>query len=119
VSDPTWDVPAWRIGDLLVIEPGMGPGLTSAILPDLEGLGRGGVWLFGWCGGLRPELSAGDLVLADATISQAENGLITRVAHPPSDPLLGEVRILVTPKSKRRARPPYSWLSWSGRGTLG
>jgi len=91
VPDPAWNLPAWRFGDLLMIEPGMGPDLTAAVLPRLEGLGPGEVWLFGWCGGLTPELGVGDLVLADATVSEAEGGQITRIAHPPPGPLRVEV----------------------------
>lgn len=89
-----WDVPAWRVGDLLMVEPGMGPDLTAAVLPHLETLEIQSVWLFGWCGGLRPELGAGDLVLADATVSTAEDGPTTRILHPAPDSLIEEVRHL-------------------------
>ncbi|GAB4546044.1 MAG: hypothetical protein Kow0063_40290 [Anaerolineae bacterium] len=92
--DPAWDIPAWHTDNLLMIEPGMGPDLTSAILPRLEKLKLDEVWLFGWCGGLIPELGVGDLVLADASISRRADGLIARVAHPPPDPLLAEIRRL-------------------------
>jgi hypothetical protein len=92
VPDPAWSLPAWRIGDVLMIEPGMGPDLMAAVLPRLEALRPGEVWLFGWCGGLTPGLGVGDLVLADATVSEAEGGQITRIAHLPPGPLRVEVR---------------------------
>jgi hypothetical protein len=94
VPDPAWDVPAWRADDLLIVEPGMGPDLTAVILPRLETLQLGGVWLFGWCGGLRPDLRVGDLVLADATIFARQDSLTGRISHPPPDPLVAQMRRL-------------------------
>lgn len=90
VPDLAWDVPAWRVGDLLMVEPGMGPDLTAAFLPHLESLEIQSVWLFGWCGGLKPDLGAGDLVLADATMSLGEDGPMTRISHPAPDSLIDE-----------------------------
>jgi purine-nucleoside phosphorylase len=50
------------------------------------------VWLFGWCGGLVPDLSVGDLVLADATIfSEGADEPETRLSHPPAEPLVAQV----------------------------
>jgi nucleoside phosphorylase len=94
VPDPAWDVPAWRAGDLLVIEPGMGPDLAAALLPRLELLELQAVWLYGWCGGLAPDLGVGDLVLADATIFAEEEGPATRVSHPVPVALVLEMRRL-------------------------
>ncbi len=106
VPDPAWDVPAWRMGDLLMVEPGMGPDLTVAVLPHLETLELQSVWLFGWCGGLRPELRAGDLVLADATISVGEDGLTTRILHPGRDSFIEEVRHLAHRLGRRMVVGP-------------
>ncbi len=91
--DPGWDVPAWRTDNLLLVEPGMGPELTAALLPRIEPLDPQAVWLFGWCGGLTPELGLGDLVLADATIfSNRADGPTARLPHPPPAPLVAQVR---------------------------
>ena len=95
LPEPEWDVPTWRVGNLLIVEPGIGPELMAALLPHVESLGPHAVWLFGWCGGLTPELRVGDLVLADATIlSERDHDLATRISHPPPDPLLAQVRCL-------------------------
>jgi len=94
LPDPAWDVPAWRAGELLVVEPGMGPDLAAALLPRLELLKPQTVWLYGWCGGLTPDLGAGDLVLADATVSVGEDGTATRISHPVPDSLVAELRRL-------------------------
>lgn len=106
VPDPAWDVPAWRVGDLLMIEPGMGPDLTAAVLPRLETLEIQSVWLFGWCGGLRPDLGAGDLVLADATISAGEDGSTTSIPHPAPDSLIEEVSHLAHRLGRRMVVGP-------------
>ncbi|MDY7080297.1 MAG: hypothetical protein SXV54_25725 [Chloroflexota bacterium] len=94
--DPEWDVPTWRIGNLLIVEPGVGPELTAALLPRFEPLKPSvkEVWLLGWCGGLTPELNAGDLVLSDATISAAEAGGTMQFPHPPPEALVTRVRRL-------------------------
>jgi len=104
--EPAWDVPAWRVGDLLIVEPGMGPDLTAVILPCLETLQLSGVWLFGWCGGLRPDLRVGDLVLANATIFAGEDGLETRIPHPASGALVAQVRQLAEQLGLRLALGP-------------
>lgn len=91
VPEPAWDVSAWRVGDLLIVEPGMGPDLVAALLPRLEIVEPQAVWLYGWCGGLRPDLRVGDLVLADATIFTGEDGLTGRISHPPPDSLVAEM----------------------------
>jgi len=104
--DPAWDIPAWRAGDLLMVEPGMGPDLTAAILPHLEALAIRSVWLFGWCGGLKSDLGAGDLILADATISTAEVGSTTRIPHPTPDSLIEEVRHLAHRLGRRMVVGP-------------
>jgi nucleoside phosphorylase len=101
VPEPGWDVPAWRTGDLLMVEPGMGPGLAAALLPRLEMLELQAVWLYGWCGGLTPDLDVGDLVLADATIFAGEDGPTTRVSHPAPDLLLAEMRGLAQELGRR------------------
>jgi len=88
--EPRWDIPAWRVGDLLLVESGVGPELTAALLPRIEPLEPQTVWLFGWCGGLVPELTVGDLVLADATIFADDP--TTRLPHPPDEPLTSQVR---------------------------
>jgi nucleoside phosphorylase len=93
--EPGWKVPAWRAGRLLIVEPGMGPGTMAAVLPCLDALLPGAVWLFGWCGGLTPELKAGDLVLANLTIVEKEDGSVNCISHPPSDLLLAALRRLV------------------------
>jgi len=92
VLEPGWDVCAWRVGDLLLIESGIGPELTAALLPRIESLKPQVVWLFGWCGGLVPELAVGDLVLADATIfSAGADKSIARISHPPPEPLAAQL----------------------------
>jgi len=83
------------VGDLLLLEPGIGPELAQALLPCIEPLEPQAVWLFGWCGGLTPELSVGDLVLANATIfSDGAGGPVTRIPHPPPAPLVAHLRRL-------------------------
>lgn len=104
--DPTWDVPAWHVGDLLIVEPGMGPDLAAAVLPRLEMLEIQSVWLFGWCGGLRPELGAGDLALADATISMREDDPKTWISHPAPGSLIEEVRRLAHKLGRRMVVGP-------------
>jgi len=98
VHEPGWDVPAWRIGDLLLVEPGVGSELTAALLPSIESLEPQAVWLFGWCGGLAPELTVGDLVLANATIfPKGVDGAVgptTQLPHPPPAPLVTQVHRL-------------------------
>jgi len=90
VPETGWNIPAWRVGDLLIVEPGMGPELMAASLPRIELLEPREVWLFGWCGGLAPELGVGDLVLADATIFADEP--VTHFSHPPTESLVAQVR---------------------------
>ncbi|MDY6875294.1 MAG: hypothetical protein SWK90_03700 [Chloroflexota bacterium] len=90
VPEMGWNVPAWRAGDLLLVEPGIGPELTAALLPRIEPLEPRVMWLFGWCGGLVPELGVGDLVLADATIFADEPA--SRFPHPPAESLVAQVR---------------------------
>jgi nucleoside phosphorylase len=82
VSLPGWSVPAWRAGELLVLECGMGPARAEAVLPCLEQAAPEALWLAGWCGGLRGELRVGDVVLADATLSGTGADRV-RVDHPP------------------------------------
>jgi len=106
VPEPAWDVPAWRVGDLLIVEPGMGPDLAAALLPCLDTLQLTGVWLFGWCGGLRPDLRVGDLVLADATIFVGEDGLTGRISHPTREPLVAQMRRLAERLGLRLALGP-------------
>lgn len=101
VPDPGWEVPAWRAGDLLVVEPGMGPDLAAALLPRLEMLALQTVWLYGWCGGLTPDLEAGDLVLADATVFVREDGTLAQVAHPAPGSLVAELRRLADRLGRR------------------
>ena len=90
VPEPGWEVPAWRRGDLLLVEPGLGPELTAALPPRIEPLKPQAVWLFGWCGGLAPELGIGDLVLADATIFAGEPP--AQIPHPPAGSLVAQMR---------------------------
>jgi nucleoside phosphorylase len=106
VPEPAWDVPAWRAGDVLMLEPGMGPELAAALLPHLEVLEPQAVWLYGWCGGLTPDLGVGDLVLADATIFAGEDGLATRISHPAPDALVDEVRRLAHELGRRMVVGP-------------
>jgi len=95
LPEPGWDVPAWRVGDLLLVEPGMGPESAETLLPHVEPLELQAMWIFGWCGGLMPELTVGDLVLADGTIfSDRVGGPVTRLPHPPPAPLVAQVRRL-------------------------
>lgn len=94
LPQPKWDVPAWRAGDLLVLEPGMGPRLSGAMLPLLDSLMPREVWLYGWCGGLVPELRVGDLVLADATILAEGDDALRRISHSPSEAVLAQTRSL-------------------------
>ncbi|MBN1640381.1 MAG: hypothetical protein JXA09_04025 [Anaerolineae bacterium] len=79
---------AWRAGNLLIVEPGMGPQCAAAVLPALaqalDGAGNappGALWLLGWCGGLQPDLGVADVVLADATL--AADATVAAVTHPP------------------------------------
>ena len=88
--EPGWDIPAWRMGHLLLVEPGVGLELAATIPPRIEPLEPQTVWLFGWCGGLVPELGLGDLVLADTTILADDP--TTRIPHPPGEPLVAQVR---------------------------
>ena len=106
VPDPAWEVPAWRAGDLLMVEPGMGPDLAAALLPRLEMLEPHTVWLYGWCGGLMPDLGAGDLVLADATVFVGQDGSATQIAHPVPGSLLEEVRRLAHSLGRRMVVGP-------------
>jgi nucleoside phosphorylase len=85
-----WDVPAWRVGGMLIVEAGIGPEKAAALLPGLEAQDVDALWLFGWCGGLAPDLNVGDLVLADATL-QAEPPR-PATAHPPTEGLQAHVR---------------------------
>jgi nucleoside phosphorylase len=106
VPEPAWDIPAWRAGHLLVVEPGMGPELAVALLPRLEVLEPEAVWLYGWCGGLTLDLGVGDLLLADATIFAGEAGLPTRISHPAPDSLVDEVRRLAQELGRRMVVGP-------------
>jgi nucleoside phosphorylase len=87
-----WNVPAWRLGSLLVVEPGMGPDRAASVLPCLEGQCPAALWLFGCCGGLSSELGVGDLVLANATVRH--DAPETCIRHPPPDALRAQVRCL-------------------------
>ena len=89
---PGWDVPAWRAGELSIVEAGMGPEKTAAILPHLDTLSVEALWLFGWCGGLSPELDVGDLVLAEATVLLDASE--AHIDHPPPDALQELLRCL-------------------------
>ena len=96
LPEPGWDVPAWRTGDLLIVEPGMGPDVTKALLPFLEARMPREVWLYGCCGGLTPELRVGDLVLADATIiAGANHDSPESISLPPGEPVLAQMRRMV------------------------
>jgi len=107
VPEPEWDVPAWRVGDLLLVEPGVGPELAEALLPHIEPLETQAVWLFGWCGGLVPELTVGDLVLADSTIfSEGAGGPTTRLPYSPPEPLVAQVRSIAEELGLRLAVGP-------------
>ena len=101
VPDLAWEVPAWRTGNLLIVEPGIGPDRAAALLPRLDMLEPQTVWLYGWCGGLTVDLGAGDLVLADATVFVGEDGTTTRIAHPAPDSLVAEVRRLADSLGRR------------------
>jgi nucleoside phosphorylase len=106
VPDPAWDVPAWRVSDLLVVEPGMGPDLAAALLPRLESLAPQELWLYGWCGGLSPELDVGDLVLADVTIFIGEDGQTTHISHPAPESLVVETCRLAQESGRRMVVGP-------------
>jgi nucleoside phosphorylase len=82
-----WAVPAWRTGELLVLECGMGPDRAAALLSHLERAAPEALWLVGWCGGLQDELRVGDVVLADATLSGAWANPL-RIDHPPPQALV-------------------------------
>lgn len=67
----------------------------AALLPRIKPLEPQAVWLFGWCGGLVPDLTVGDLVLADATIfAEGAGEPTTWLPHPPPDPLTTQMRHL-------------------------
>lgn len=92
---PTWDVPAWRTGDITLVEPGIGPRLTEALLPHMASLMPREVWLFGWCGGLTSTLRTGDLVLADATIlSPGQDETARQITHVPAEAYVAQIRQL-------------------------
>ncbi len=102
MPEPGWDVPAWRTGDLLIVEPGIGPEPTAALLPRIEPLQPRQVWLFGWCGGLTPELGVGDLVLAEATITSAGTGApASRLPHQPPDSLVTQINRIAESLGRR------------------
>jgi hypothetical protein len=82
-----WPVPAWRSGELLVLECGMGPARAAALLPHLERAAPEALWLVGWCGGLRDELHVGDVVLGEATL-RGMGGDAVRIDHPPPQALV-------------------------------
>ena len=87
-----WNVPAWHTDRLLIVESGMGSEKTAAILPRLDALSVETLWLFGWCGGLSPQLDVGDLVLAEATVLlDAPEAYID---HSPPDALQEQLRRL-------------------------
>jgi hypothetical protein len=86
---------------------GVGPARAAAFAVRLEGAGPwGGMALIGWAGGLKPELKAGDVVVADVAIGDdgrqapctaidlpgATRGALLTVGDP-----------LLTPENKRRA----------------
>ncbi len=107
VLKPGWDVPTWHVGDLLLVEPGVGPELTAALLPHVEPLKPQAVWLFGWCGGLVPKLAVGDLVLADATIfAEQDDEPTTQLPHPPPELLTAQVRSIAEELSLRMVVGP-------------
>ena len=84
---PEWAVSAWRAGDLLVLECGIGPARAEALLPHLERAGPEALWLVGWCGGLRDDLRVGDLVLANATLTGTTPDA-RAIDHPPPQALV-------------------------------
>ena len=84
---PAWAAPGEAGGNLLVLECGMGPARAEALWPELDRATPGALWLAGWCGGLRNDLRVGDLVLADATLSEAPGGMV-RIDHPPPPALV-------------------------------
>ncbi len=58
------------VNDAQVVLCGMGPARATALCQQLEKSGWvGSMALIGWAGGLRPNLAAGDSVLADAAIN--------------------------------------------------
>jgi nucleoside phosphorylase len=91
--DPRWDVPAWRWGDLLIVESGMGPAKVRGLLTLFDSLALKEIWLFGCCGALIPELDTGDLVLADATVYPGRDvDSWERTPYPPSEHALAAMR---------------------------
>ena len=82
-----WDVPAWRAGTLLIVEPGVGPEKAAVLLSGLEGQDVDALWLFGWCGGLSRDLKVGDLVLAGATLADGASAgpQNAPASHPPDE----------------------------------
>jgi nucleoside phosphorylase len=87
-----WDVPTWHTDKLLIVESGMGSEKTAAVLPRLDTLSVEALWLFGWCGGLSPELDVGDLVLAEATVPL--DAPEAHIDHRPPDALHKHLRRL-------------------------
>ena len=91
----------------MILEPGIGPVRAAALLPSLAPLAPEAVWLFGWCGGLSPDLAVGDLVLAEATLYREDTSCsLARAGHPPPGTLAEQVRALAGTLGRRLAQGP-------------
>ena len=66
-----YPVPAWRVDELLILRCGMGPEGARQAVAAMEEIQPTTVWLFGWCGGLRPDLQCGDIVVSTETVDDA------------------------------------------------
>ncbi len=86
-SVPAWTVPGYARGELLVLECGMGPACAEALRPELDRASPSALWLAGWCGGLREDLRVGDVIVADATLTQTPGGTV-RIDHAPPQVLV-------------------------------
>lgn len=107
---PGWAVPAWTApgsagGALLVLECGMGPERSEALAPELDRASPAALWLAGWCGGLRGDLRVGDLVLADAALSETPEGLV-RIGHPPPPALVAWLQAWAASHARRLVVAP-------------
>jgi nucleoside phosphorylase len=87
---------------------GIGPGCAEAFAQRLDEAGPlGGLALLGWAGGLRPELAAGDIVLAEMALDASGQRAPCTALHLPrarSGTLLTVGEPLLTPEAKRAAQ---------------
>lgn len=72
-------VRGWQTGKTLVLEMGMGPAASRRLIPHLEALAPGRIWLLGWCGAVHPGLKCGDIVVSSTVLPEEGGELATSV----------------------------------------